>query len=562
MHGKSREALLYFLLALALLLPRLPALGAFATLDEPAWLTMGANFYYALGQREFQKTVYEYQPAVTTMWVVTAGMLATYPEYRGMGQGYMDYEKESLDTFMTAHGMDPLVLLRASRLIEVVIITFLLLAAFTLLRRLVGLPLALASILLASLEPFFLGQSRLLNHEAMLVCFIAISFFSLAIYLFQDRRLPFLLLSGVSAGFAQLTKSSGIALLVPVGLLLLIHLLQNRGALWHVVRTFGLWLAALALTYVIFWPGMWVAPGKMLYEVYGNAFSFAFRGARLIALEEAAPAPAHLDSGLRGVTQQIYTILWRTPLTTWMGVVLAAVLLLSKARNLVPPLTRMLGWLAGATGLAFVLLFGVVQGRNSPHYVLTSYFMFSLLSTLGWYLALLWMGERLKSPHAVLIGMAALLLVQAGSALAWYPYYYSYQNPLLARLQPVSEPPFAYGEGLNLAARALGELPGAQDAVALSYYGRGCFSYFFPGTTTRFKPYYAEPGHEGELQEALEGADYLVLYPAVQASLDKYAHLFAALKDVKPVVQIAMDGYRYVEIYRVDSLTPEVLRDL
>jgi hypothetical protein len=158
--------------------------------------------------------------------------------------------------------------------------------------------------------------------------------------------------------------------------------------------------------------------------------------------------------------------------------------------------------------------------------------------------------------------MAALLLVQAGSALAWYPYYYSYQNPLLARLQPVSEPPFAYGEGLNLAARALGELPGAQDAVALSYYGRGCFSYFFPGTTTRFKPYYAEPGHEGELQEALEGADYLVLYPAVQASLDKYAHLFAALKDVKPVVQIAMDGYRYVEIYRVDSLTPEVLRDL
>ncbi len=328
MNGKFRESLLYLLLTLTFLIPRLPALGSFATLDEPAWLTMGANFYYALGQREFQKTVYEYQPAVTTMWVVTAGMLATYPEYRGLGQGYMDYEKESLDTFMTAHGMDPLALLRNSRLIQVLIITFLLLVSFALLRRLVGLPLALASILLASFEPFYLGQSRLLNHEAMLVCFIAISFFALAVYLFKDRKMLYLLISGVSAGFAQLTKSSGIALLAPVGLMLLIHLYQNRNtlraSLWNVVKTFGLWLVALALTYVIFWPGMWVAPRKMLYEVYANAFSFAFRGARLIALEETAPAPAHLDSGLAGIAQQLYTILWRTPVTTWMGVILAA----------------------------------------------------------------------------------------------------------------------------------------------------------------------------------------------------------------------------------------------
>ena len=31
---------------------------------------------------------------------------------------------------------------------------------------------------------------------------------------------------------------------------------------------------------------MWVAPGKMLYEVYGNAFSYAFQGARLTVTEE------------------------------------------------------------------------------------------------------------------------------------------------------------------------------------------------------------------------------------------------------------------------------------
>src|SRR5574338_1086171 len=125
MHPRIREVLSYAALAFLILVPRLPGLGSFATLDEPAWLTMGANFYYALGQREFEKTVYEYQPAVTTMWVVTAGMLLYYPEYRGQGQGYLDYEKETLDAFMAAQGKESLELLRISRLIQVLIITWL-----------------------------------------------------------------------------------------------------------------------------------------------------------------------------------------------------------------------------------------------------------------------------------------------------------------------------------------------------------------------------------------------------------------------------------------------------
>src|SRR5690349_12051525 len=92
-HRKLKESLIYLVIIFALLVPRLPALNSFSTLDEPYWLSMGANFYYALGQREFQNTVYEYQPAVTSMWVVTAAMLVYFPEYRGLGQGYLEFEK-------------------------------------------------------------------------------------------------------------------------------------------------------------------------------------------------------------------------------------------------------------------------------------------------------------------------------------------------------------------------------------------------------------------------------------------------------------------------------------
>ncbi len=566
MSPKVRQILSYAALALLILLPRLPGLGSFATLDEPAWLTMGADFYYALGQREFQKTVYEYQPAVTTMWVVTAGMLLYYPEYRGQGQGYLDYEKETLDAFMAAQGKDSLALLQISRLIQVVIITVLLLICFFLLGRLVGTGLAFFAILLISLDPYYLGQSRLLNHEAMLTGFIAISLLSLMLYLFQGRRTAYLLLSAVSAGLAQLTKSSGIVMLAPVGLLLLVVLYQNRArlrpAFMEIIKAFSLWLLVLILTYVILWPGMWVAPIKMLHEVYGNAFSFAFHGARLIALEDTAPAAPQLEHGFRGITLQAWTFLWHTPVTTWIGLFPGLALLLTRAREMLPPLARLTAWTAGLTALAFLLLFGVAQGRNSPHYVLNAYWMFSLLAALGWYLVIRWLAGRAQREWLLTAGMALLLLLQGGNALARYPYYFTYENPLLRRLQPPRGPIWAYGEGLEKAAQYLNGIPGAGESTALAYYGRGCFSFFYNGRTTRFKPYYAEAGHELELKEALEGADYLVLYPAVQGLLPKYDHLFAALEEVPPLHEIFLDGYRYAVIYRVDSFTPSVYAEL
>ena len=165
---KKMEILAYIILLVALFVPRASALDSFATLDEPYWLSMGSNFYYALGQREFQNTVYEYQPAVTTMWIVTAAMLFYFPQYRSLGQGYLEFEKGALDPFMLEHGKSPLVLLRDARLIQVIVIVILFLLLYYLLQRLVSKPIAFFAVLFASFDPYFLGMSRLLNHEAML----------------------------------------------------------------------------------------------------------------------------------------------------------------------------------------------------------------------------------------------------------------------------------------------------------------------------------------------------------------------------------------------------------
>ena len=68
-----------------------------------------------------------------------------------------------------------------------------------------------------------------------------------------------------------------------------------KSALVDHLKIFGIWFATLVLVYFILWPGMWVAPGKMLYEVYGNAFSYAFQGARLQVTQELQPSQFSID---------------------------------------------------------------------------------------------------------------------------------------------------------------------------------------------------------------------------------------------------------------------------
>jgi hypothetical protein len=568
---KYTEILAYFILLIALLAPRLMQLNSFATLDEPYWLSMGANFYYALGQREFQNTVYEYQPAVTTMWIVTAAMIAYFPEYRGLGQGYLEFEKGALDPFLLAQGQDPLILFGYARFIQVLLISILFLLLYHLLGKIFSKPIAFFVTLFASLDPYLLGQSRLLNHEGMVSLFVVLSVVSFYVFMTQGRRMPYLVLSGILCGLAQLTKSSAMAILLPIGMLLLWQVFQekrnDRGrAILEQTKYFGIWLGVLLVTYVVLWPGMWVAPLEMLRVVYGNAFSYAFQGARLSAItEEVQAAPFSITGVFAGMWELIKVIVWRTTSFTWLGGIFALSSYFVSNPSLVGTARKFLN-LMFLTGAAFVLLFGVAQGRNSPHYLLTTYLSLNIISALGWCFLILWLGQRIGEAWRLQVQyLAALLLcgVQIWSAFSFYPYYFTYRNPILYSLGAYHEfPQKPYGEGLEQAAAYLAGLPGAEDSVALTYYARGCFSFFYPGETTRFKPYYVDDGYEGEFSDALQSADYLVVYYAAQIQSDRYDSFFESLSGVPALHEIWLDDYKYVIVYDLHALPESTLQAL
>ena len=81
-----------------------------------------------------------------------------------------------------------------------------------------------------SLSPFLIGQSRLLNHEAMVGLFSLISLLGILAYLYRGRRFRFLLVSAAAAGLAQLTKSSGMPIILLVMLAIALHAITVRGA--------------------------------------------------------------------------------------------------------------------------------------------------------------------------------------------------------------------------------------------------------------------------------------------------------------------------------------------
>ncbi|RJP55658.1 MAG: hypothetical protein C4557_01110 [Anaerolineaceae bacterium] len=564
-RSKTIDLAIYAALIVAILAPRIPKLDSFVTLDEPSWLSQGANFYYALGQREFENTVYEYQPAVTTMWIISFAMLAYFPEYRGFGQGYLDYEKGRLDPFMYQHGMDPLLLLHVARLIQVFIVLALFLLLFYLLQRLIPKAAAAFVILFASFDPFFLGHTRMLDHEALVSLFVLVSLAAFVVYLSQDRKFVFLLISGAAAGFAQLTKSSAIAMLAAIGILLLMQIARERqqgvaASFWKNSKIFLGWFAILAATYFIFWPGMWVAPGKMLYEVYGNAFSYAFQGARLKVTEELDVSSFDLNN-LSGIWEMTKVLIYRITPLTWLGILFGFSLPFTRDPELVQP-RRQLFTLLLTTAIAFVVMFGVAQGRNSPHYILSSYLALNVLAGLGWYFMIEGLANRFKTMQ-VQVGYAILVVflsLQVWSAISFFPYYYTYRNPVLYSAGWYNDyPQFPYGEGLEIAAEYLAQLPDAKDSTAFVYYPRGCFSYFYPGTTTAFRPYYIDGEHAEDLLFYINSADYVVVYYANQIQMNKYHPYLNILSQVKPIHEIWMDGYKYIQIYEADSFTPEML---
>jgi hypothetical protein len=206
---------------LAIALPRLLAINRFVTPDEHLWVTRSANFYYALGQRDFAATFQKEHPGVTVMWAGTAAFLMRYPEYRGSGMGQL--ASDQFHYYLTkVRQQSPLSLLVTARTILVLAHTLVLGLVFLYATQLTGMLPALVAFLMIAFDPFHLGLTRLLHLDGLMSNLVLLSVLAWISYLVYGHKSA-LIISGLAAGLGWLTKSPAIFLIPGIGLIWLVE---------------------------------------------------------------------------------------------------------------------------------------------------------------------------------------------------------------------------------------------------------------------------------------------------------------------------------------------------
>jgi hypothetical protein len=576
----AKNALLLAFVLLALWLPRGLALDRFVTVDEPKWLMRSANFYNALARGNLKDTFQREHPGVMITWAGTAGFLWRFP-------GYYKIAPEQAVTptrfhnFLSSHGRSSLDLLVAGRTFVVLGIVAALGAAFLVTTRLLGVFPALLAFLLIAFDPFSVGLSRLLHLDGLVSALMLLSVLAFAGYLYLGRRKGYLLLSAVAAGLAWLTKSPAFFLAPFFGCMLMVEgwkvglspALQagdrssrlkvggspptRRSAstvasqIWQTFSPLVIWFGVAALVFVLLWPAMWVDPLGSLEDVFSLASTYASEGHDSVLffngiIYDVGQSPWHFYP---------VAYLWRVTPVVLLGLILALVALILPHRLPQSSELRRLSLVLLLFSVLFTLFLSL-SAKKFDRYLLPVFAPLDIVAALGW-LALLealnrmvarWRVATRRIAGGLLLG--AVLLVQMASVWQTYPYYLNYYNPLLGGpRKAVDVMMVGWGEGLDQAASYLNQKPDAEAMRVISWSADGCFSYFFKGLA-------AAIDYDTTI-DALQRADYVVLYVNQWQRQIPYPEFLAFFEQFSPEYVIRIGGVEYARIYDMSQAPPD-----
>jgi 4-amino-4-deoxy-L-arabinose transferase-like glycosyltransferase len=589
-YGFWVTALIFIFLGLASLLPRIIGLDRFVTTDEVPWLVRSANFYYALGQREFEETYIAEHPGVITMWVESVVYLIDYPQYRGFGQGYFDSDKYAqFEEFIVSLGIEPHNILVKSRTIIVIINAALLLAAFYFGRLLVGSIPALFSFLLIAFDPFHIATTRLAHLDGLTSGFLFLSLLSFLAFLLKSRKRYYLVTSAVSGGLAWLAKLNGLIILPAIIIFSLIDLIINRKKsnntdanslsliTSQVIKPVFIWMIFFVLTVLIVFPAAWENPVDTIAELttspllVGKIIPTQRVEGTLIPTEgENNPIDifrtffnnnsqvTFLSKPSNFYMRYIKGYLGRANPIIFIGLAAAILGYIYKFGFLENKVIRQLVFYLALFWLIYTV-FVTLASKSSPKYYLPIYPVLDLIAGLGLFTFVDHFTNNSKYFRNKITRSLPLLLIITLYIIPifkTYPYYSTYFNPLRRLWSESSEIIYAgSGEGLDQAAQYLNRKPNSESLKVMSWYATGPFSYFFNGQT---QPLFSYVWTEDQIT-ILKEMDYLVIYSG-QWIRNMPMGLPEVLEHVEPEHTIWIDGIEFARIYSVEGLPKEVFQ--
>lgn len=225
-------------------LPRVLSLDAHWSSDETNWLMRSRSFMLSVLDGNFSGTLQSYHPGVTTMWLGGASLWAKYKQALPVAPSL-----RSRPFLSTAN-------LARTRLTIAITTGCIVLIAFFLIQKLLGIKIAAIAGIFLAVDPIYLAQSRRLHTDALAADFLLLAILTLLIFLGNSNRLRYLLFSGVCFGLACLSKSYALVLAFWVLLLLTLSIRQTTFTIWfgRAIYTFLAWISTACLTLIGLWP--------------------------------------------------------------------------------------------------------------------------------------------------------------------------------------------------------------------------------------------------------------------------------------------------------------------
>jgi len=551
-----KKILQYLIIFIIVFLPRLTGISSFSTVDEPDYIKYGGNFYYSLGQRDFDQAYQTYQPAVTTLYASALAYHLVFPAYKGLGQGYIDDTIEQTE-FLEGKGVEPVRLLIVARIIMIILVSLFLTLAFLLLDLLIGFIPGLIIILLISFEPFFLGHSRLLTQEGLMSISVITSVLATIVYCIKKDRWIFVVISAITTAIAILTKLTAIVVLPVLAILFIFfwqpdpvhkkeHLIKRR------MIAMVIWLVVfLAFTFAV-WPALWNHPVDVITSLFEKSFGF-------LGSKEGVPVEELSLQGIitgNNIARYLSSLWWQIPPLTWVGSLIALFFFTIKIKqNSRTQNTLFCIFLV----LAILMITMMSMGKKlANHYIMVTHVSLCILAGLGYIQGIDLVRGYLKDRSKNLATAILLLVIVVFQVLnysGYSPYFFDYINPIaLMTRGTTSVIDTGYGQGLEIAARYLSSKPGAEDLKVMSWWSTS-LDYFFPGRTEQI--WIIKSWRQEDVDE-LRSSDYLVVYYKTQLARMIPEGLMRPLEYVEPELNISIHDADVVRIYKVADLPPEV----
>lgn len=534
----ARDALLLVVVFLAIALPRWLVAGQVATIDENRWVIRAANFAAALNQGDLADTYQSEHPGVPIMWVGALGLNILFPGYGAEHPDQFSIEDDdyAFDAFLEGHGYNLLEILVAGRKVMVLFNALALTLIFVYARRLFDLQTALLAAAFMALAPFLVAHTHLLHLDGLSGSLMVLSLVAYLAYA-EGRHKVDLLLSSAAAGLAWLTKTPAFVLGPILFTITLLLIWRKRSAPRPALHDFLTWVGIGLITFILFWPAMWVAPLQTLGSILREAFGYAggghgdpvfFNG--VIYEDGRIPARIFYFYPL--------TYLWRSTPLILFGL---ALVIPALWRRWAPHDRRSVR----DTVLALLLytlifaLFMTLGSKKFDRYLIPVYPALYLVAAAGWAAAVQRITDsfepKVTQNLASLLILGALVLGQFLAFAGVYPYPLSYYNPLLGgsrRAPKVMQ--IGWGEGLDQVGRYLSDKPESAEMTVASWYS-SVLEHHFDGKVI-------------SIRYDLGPADYAVFY-INQWQRNVPAELLEQFSARVPEHVVEINGLEYARIY-------------